>query len=68
MQFVIREIEFGKYNEHDFLERNFDRFEKQFKKENSVPLYVKTFKLVTKLNPEAVINGLIKVVKEWKKS
>ncbi len=67
MEFIIREIAFGRYNSDDFLERNFNRWEEQFEKENGVSAIVKTKSNIKKWNFSALAEFIIRVVKEWKK-
>jgi len=67
IKFIIRELDFGRYNSDDFLESNFDRWEEQFKKENSVSLGIKVKQNIKKWNFSALGNFILKGIKEWKK-
>jgi len=57
MEFIIRELKFGKYDDNATLIMNFEKFKKQFHKENNIPLYVQAVVHV-KRNPNKVINFL----------
>ena len=67
IEFIIREIAFGRYNTDDFLEQNFDRWEEQFHKENGISTILKAKNSVTKWNFSALGGFIIKAIKEWKK-
>ncbi len=65
MKFIVREIAFGQYDGDDFLDRNFDRWEKKFYRENTVPITLKAKKRISKWNFSAFGNFILKVIKEW---
>jgi len=67
IKFIVRELEFGRYDSEDFLESNFDRWEEQFKKENSISKIIKAKSSIKKWNFFALGKFIIKVLKEWKK-
>jgi len=67
MKFIIREIQFGRYNADDFLERNFDRWEEQFRKENGVPTVVKVKSSIGNWSFSTLGEFILKGIKIWKK-
>jgi len=64
MKFIVKEIKFGHYNADDFLERNFDRWDKQFYKINRV-WHLKIWKFMKKINPKSFM-GVLKEVISWR--
>lgn len=66
IEFIIREIEFGKYDKSATLIMNFDKFKKQFYKENNIPLTEKVI-VYGKRHPNKVINFLKELFKFSKK-
>jgi|GEM_PF-1587160 len=66
MEFIIREIEFGKYDDNATLIMNFDTFKEQFHKENNIPLtdkavvYAKRYPKETKNIFKKIFDILVK--------
>jgi len=62
--FIVREIDFGRYDGNDFLERNFDRWEGQFNRNYRVLWYLRVWKHIRKINPKTFIS-ILKEISLW---
>lgn len=69
IEFIIREIEFDKYDENASLFMNFEQFKKQFYKENKIPWYKKLlrwlwnwFKLLSPNEKENIYNKIYNLI------
>ena len=70
IRFIIEEIDFGNYRKDDFLERNFDRWEKGFKKTYRISWYLILKKYIQKFFNSLTLITLLDIIKEvlpWEK-
>jgi energy-coupling factor transporter ATP-binding protein EcfA2 len=67
IDFIAKEINFGHYNSNDFLERNFDRWDGQLRKNSRVIWYLWLWKHIKKINPKTLMGVLEKVALWFKK-
>ncbi|CAA6817261.1 MAG: Unknown protein [uncultured Sulfurovum sp.] len=67
INFIVKEIKFGNYDSSDFLENNFDRWDKKFSRSNDVSKYLWIWTHIKKINPTNFMNILKEIVLWLKK-
>lgn len=68
MEFIDREIKFDRYDENANLYMNYEKFLKQFKKENNIKFLAlkQIWKNIKKINPKTFIKIIKELIETWR--